>query len=247
MDRSHYSIHLNILQASREEDLALNDVCCFLGLCNDKAAMHHSGKSAGALLTQKNCHRMSIPSKWTRPFWGDRLLEVTQKPFFGPGSLSFQCRQWESLKVLAGWAFCEMLSQCPQSAFQGFSGVARGGQQQFATQTLRVHLLGVDHSGKGNHFAGGRGASDTLHRCISDASMHSAILFAGPELPFESKSLPAVLWLLRFRLRIYFSPNYRYRYRLEIRMNSFNYQYRYRLGVRSHTFISIDSQLPSWK
>ena len=44
-----------------------------------------------------------------------------------------------------------------------------------------------------------------------------------------------------------FSQNYRYRYRLEIRMNSFNYHYRYRLGVRSHIFISIDSQLPSWK
>ena len=39
-----------------------------------------------------------------------------------------------------------------------------------------------------------------------------------------------------------FSPNYRYRYRLEIRMN---FHYRYRLGVRSHPFISIDSQLPS--
>ena len=42
-----------------------------------------------------------------------------------------------------------------------------------------------------------------------------------------------------------FPPNYRYRYRLEVRMNSFNYHYRYRLGVRSHRFISIDSQLPS--
>ena len=41
--------------------------------------------------------------------------------------------------------------------------------------------------------------------------------------------------------------NYRYRYRLDIRMNSLNYHYRYRPGVRSHTFISIDSQLQSWK
>ena len=39
-----------------------------------------------------------------------------------------------------------------------------------------------------------------------------------------------------------FPPNYRYRYRLEIRMNSFNY---HRLGIRSHPFISIASQLPS--
>ena len=42
-----------------------------------------------------------------------------------------------------------------------------------------------------------------------------------------------------------FPQNYRYRYRLEIWTNSFNYHYRYRLGVRSHPFISIDSQLPS--
>ena len=38
-----------------------------------------------------------------------------------------------------------------------------------------------------------------------------------------------------------FPENYRYRYRLEIRMN---YHYRYRLGICSHPFISIDSQLP---
>ena len=40
--------------------------------------------------------------------------------------------------MLAGLAFCEM------RAFQGFSGGSPGGQQQFATQTLRVHLLGLD-------------------------------------------------------------------------------------------------------
>ena len=37
--------------------------------------------------------------------------------------------------------------------------------------------------------------------------------------------------------------NYRCRYCLEIRMRSLNYHYRYRLGVRSHPFISFDSQL----
>ena len=38
-----------------------------------------------------------------------------------------------------------------------------------------------------------------------------------------------------------------YRYRLEVRTNSFNYHFRYRIGVCSHPFISIDSQSPSWK
>ena len=41
-----------------------------------------------------------------------------------------------------------------------------------------------------------------------------------------------------------FPENYRYLYRLEIRMN---YHYRYRLGPRSRPLISIDSQLPSRK
>ena len=42
--------------------------------------------------------------KWTRrPFWGT------------------DCRR-ESLKVLVGLAFCEMLSQYPRSAFQGLCG-----------------------------------------------------------------------------------------------------------------------------
>ena len=95
--------------------------------------------------------RDSPPNRWPRHFrctmiynvqmdaavLGDRPLEVTQMPFLGPKSLSLQCRHCESLKVLAG-------SQYPQSAFQGLSGVAGGGQQQFATQTLRVHLLGIE-------------------------------------------------------------------------------------------------------
>ena len=46
--------------------------------------------------------------------------------------------------MLAGLAFCEMLSQYPRSAFPGLARVTRGGQQQFATQTLRVHLLGLE-------------------------------------------------------------------------------------------------------
>ena len=79
---------------------------------------------------------------------GNRLPEVTQMPFLGPGSFSFQCRHCNSSKVLAGLAFCEMLSQYPQSAFQRLSGVAGGGQQQFATQTFRVHLLGIEKKHK---------------------------------------------------------------------------------------------------
>ena len=86
--------------------------------------------------------------KWTRPFFflGDRLPEGTQKPLPGPGSSSLQCWHWESSKVLAGLAFCELPSQY-RLLFRGSAGVTRVGQQQFATQTLRVHLLGLDLAG----------------------------------------------------------------------------------------------------
>ena len=46
--------------------------------------------------------------------------------------------------MFAVLVFCEMLSQYPQSAFQGLSGVTKGGQQHFAAQALRIHLLGIE-------------------------------------------------------------------------------------------------------
>ena len=39
-----------------------------------------------------------------------------------------------------------MLSQYPRSAFHRLCGAHQRGQQQFATPTLRVHLLGIDIS-----------------------------------------------------------------------------------------------------
>ena len=75
---------------------------------------------------------------------GDKLPEVTQKPFLSSSSLSLQRQHWESSKVLAGLVFCEMLSQYPQSAFQGEPGGGVSNIVQFGTQTLRVHLLGLD-------------------------------------------------------------------------------------------------------
>ena len=87
---------------------------------------------------------LSIMCTWTRPFWGNRLPERIQKPFLSPGSPSLQCQYQESSKVLAGLAFCEMVSQYSRSVFQGLCGGHQRGQQQFATQTLRVHLLGIE-------------------------------------------------------------------------------------------------------
>ena len=54
--------------------------------------------------------------------------------------------------MLARLVFREMPSQYPQPAFQGSPRVAGVGQQQFATQTLRVHLLGLEGKWGGGGF-----------------------------------------------------------------------------------------------
>ena len=46
--------------------------------------------------------------------------------------------------MLAGLAFCEMLSQYPQSASHGVLRGSPGGSAAVATQTLHAHLLGLD-------------------------------------------------------------------------------------------------------
>ena len=83
--------------------------------------------------------QISIMCKWMRPFWGTdcrRSPKSRASPLFAvPAS-----RELESAGTMR---FYEILSQYPQSAFQGFSGGCQGGQQQFATQTLRVSLLGI--------------------------------------------------------------------------------------------------------
>ena len=57
---------------------------------------------------------------------GDRLPEVTQTPFFGPGSLSLQCWALPALRELESACRVSILWQYPQSAFQRFSGVVGG-------------------------------------------------------------------------------------------------------------------------
>ena len=46
--------------------------------------------------------------------------------------------------MLAGLVFCGDVVTVPTVCFSGFSEGHRGGQQQFGTQPLRVHLLGLD-------------------------------------------------------------------------------------------------------
>ena len=74
---------------------------------------------------------------------------------------------------------------------------------------------------------GGGGGPNCFHNFVSDGTVRVKITTGSPVI-----------------LENLFPENYRYRYRLEIRMN---YHYRYRLGPRSRPLISIDSQLPSRK
>ena len=53
---------------------------------------------------------------------GDRLLEGTHKPPPWPRQPLFAVPALRELEMLAGLAFCEMLSQYPRSAFQGLCG-----------------------------------------------------------------------------------------------------------------------------
>ena len=69
---------------------------------------------------------------------GDRLPEGTQKPFLGPCSPPFAAPALRELRC------CHSTHSL---LFRGSVGITRGGQQQFATQTLRVHLLGIEPLG----------------------------------------------------------------------------------------------------
>ena len=89
-------------------------------------------------------HQTDRMCKWTQPFLGDGLPEVTQKPCLGPGSPLLAV---PSLRELESPCRVSMLRDADTAPTVCFSGVFRGlpgGQQQFATQTLRIHLLGIE-------------------------------------------------------------------------------------------------------
>ena len=115
--------------------------------------------------------------KWTRPFWGTDCWRAPTSLSSAQAAPPCSAGIERARKVLAGLAFCEMLSQSPRSAFQGHCcGVTRGGQQQFATQAFRVHLLGLEMR------------TATCQFSASGGSLNSLDLFT--ELPFLLKSVP---------------------------------------------------------
>ena len=79
-----------------------------------------------------------------RPFWrtdcwgAPKSLSSAQAAPLSSGGIE------RAQKCLQGWHFVRCCHSTPGLLFRGSAGVTRGGQQQFATQTLRVHLLGID-------------------------------------------------------------------------------------------------------
>ena len=78
---------------------------------------------------------------------GDRLSEGTQKPLLGPGSPCSAGIE-RARKCLQGEHFVRCCHSTHGLLFRGSAGVTRRGQQQFATQPLRVRLLGIDSLNK---------------------------------------------------------------------------------------------------
>ena len=64
--------------------------------------------------------------------------------------------------------FVRCCHNTPGLLFRVSAGVTRGGQQQFTTQTLRVHLLGIEISGRDNESQ--RGAVELLRIVETESS-----------------------------------------------------------------------------
>ena len=68
----------------------------------------------------------SIPSKWTRPFWGTGCRRCPKSLSSAQAQPLFAVPALRELEVLAGLVFCEMPSQYSQSAFQGSHRIPEG-------------------------------------------------------------------------------------------------------------------------
>ena len=88
----------------------------------------------------------SIMCKWTQPFRGTDCRKSSESLSSADSSSLCSAGIERARKCLQGDHFV----RCCHSTYslQGFSGVVRGGQQQFATQTLRVHLLGIQKNSR---------------------------------------------------------------------------------------------------
>ena len=94
-------------------------------LTSQCAVLFLSQVQTGKAPSRQGERHLSTICKWTRPFWGTDCRRSPKSLSSAQAASLLQCQHWESSKVLAGFAFCEMPSQYPQCAFQGLSGVPR--------------------------------------------------------------------------------------------------------------------------
>ena len=104
----------------------------------EKFCCHRAGSYQEAMLSKQHSARLqfsgadfpikfgecqiSVMCKWTRPFWGDRLSEGTQKPLFGPGNPPFAALALRELKSACRVSIFRDAVTVPTVCFQGFCG-----------------------------------------------------------------------------------------------------------------------------
>ena len=101
---------------------------------------------------------LSVPNvmcKWTRPFWGADCQRSPESLSSAQAASLCSAGIERTAKCLQGEQFLRCCHSTHSLLFRVFVGVAGGGgfQQQFATQTLRVHLLGIHGSTQGKKKA----------------------------------------------------------------------------------------------
>ena len=78
--------------------------------------------------------------KWKWPFWGTVCQRAPKSLSSAQAAPLYSASIERARKCLQGW-HCHSTHSL---LFRGSAGVTRGGQRQFATQTLRVHFLGIE-------------------------------------------------------------------------------------------------------
>ena len=83
----------------------------------------------------------------------DRLPEVTQNPFLGPGSLSKQSQHWESLTTPPRIdILCRCCHNTHSRLFMGFSGGRRGGSAAVCDPKPSASICSVQIENRGFYW-----------------------------------------------------------------------------------------------
>ena len=82
--------------------------------------------------------------KWMRPFWGTDCRSAPKSLSSAQTAPLCSAGSERARKCSQGYHFLRCCHSTHGLLFRGSAGITRGGQQQFATQTLRVHLVGID-------------------------------------------------------------------------------------------------------